>query len=206
MKKLISLALVLVMLCTVSLAFAKSLAPDNSEVEYLEGAVIHATVGAYNETTKTLTVTLYKNDNFDLEDVDKLAAGDLLLANDQGCKVREKKNDADGNILVTTEDGMELIFFQIGGDDVNLKLAEDDRQCMHAYAVLNLPVAEGIVYEDNSDPEANAPVVTKGLEEILKIKEQKEKDSIGFDFYATTIELNQNLEIVRIHQEFDVAQ
>ena len=30
--------------------------------------------------------------------------------------------------------------------------------------------------------------------------------SIGVDYYATIIELNNNLEIVRIHQDYDVAQ
>ncbi len=48
--------------------------------------------------------------------------------------------------------------------------------------------------------------VTTGLEEILKIKAEKEETSIGFDYYATLIELNGNLEIVRIHQDYDVAQ
>ena len=48
--------------------------------------------------------------------------------------------------------------------------------------------------------------MTTGLEEILKIKAEKEETSIGFDYYATLIELNGNLEIVRIHQDYDVAQ
>ena len=49
-------------------------------------------------------------------------------------------------------------------------------------------------------------MVTRGLADILKIKVEKEETSIGFDYYATIIELNENLEIVRIHQDFDVAQ
>ena len=44
------------------------------------------------------------------------------------------------------------------------------------------------------------------LEEILKVKAEKEETSIGFDFYATTVTLNEKLEIVKIHQGFDVAQ
>ena len=57
-----------------------------------------------------------------------------------------------------------------------------------------------------SDPDRDDAEVVYGLEDILKSKAEKEETSIGFDFYATTIELNQNLEIVRIHQDFDVAQ
>ncbi len=45
-----------------------------------------------------------------------------------------------------------------------------------------------------------------GLEEILKAKAEKEETSIGFDFYATKVTLNENLEIVLIHQDYDVAQ
>ena len=48
--------------------------------------------------------------------------------------------------------------------------------------------------------------MTTGLENILKIKAVKEETSNGFDFYATIIELNDEMEIVRIHQDFDVAQ
>ena len=83
---------------------------------------------------------------------------------------------------------------------------DDDRRYMHAFAVLDLPVAQGIFFEDNSDPDAQDAVVTSGLENILKVKAEKEENSIGFDFYATLIELNDNMEIVRIHQDFDVAQ
>ena len=78
---------------------------------------------------------------------------------------------------------------------------------MHAIAVLLLPPAEDIVYEDNSDPDLDAQIkVYYGLEEILKIKAEKEEISIGFDFYATTVTLNEKLDIVKIHQDFDVAQ
>ena len=78
---------------------------------------------------------------------------------------------------------------------------------MSVVSVLYLPAAEGIVYEDNSDPDLDAePVITEGLDAILKIKAEKEKTSIGFHYYATIIELNDAMEIVRIHQDYDVAQ
>jgi hypothetical protein len=48
--------------------------------------------------------------------------------------------------------------------------------------------------------------VYEGLQEVLKAKAEKEENSIGFDFYATTVTLNEKLEIVKIHQNFDVAQ
>ena len=77
---------------------------------------------------------------------------------------------------------------------------------MHIIGVLQLHVADSIVYEDETDPDSEKMIVTKGIEGILKIKEEKETDSIGFDFYATTITVNKDLEIEKIHQNYDVAQ
>ena len=205
MKKLISLALAIIMLLTVSAALAKTVTPDD-EYKGLEGTVVHATVGEYNPDTKTFRVTLYKDDSFAIDDVEKLAAGDTLLAGGWTDRVKEIAADDNGDIKATMEDGSEIIFVQVGDDHMMAQSTDDDRRYMHAYAVLNLPVAEGIVYEDNSDPEKAEAVVTKGLEDILKIKAEKEKTSIGFDFYATIIELNDAMEIVRIHQDYDVAQ
>lgn len=206
MKKLITLTLAVVMLLTVSAASAKTMAPDNDGYEDLPGIVVNATVGEYNEVMKTFKVTLYTDDSFEVEDVEKLAVGDLMIAGGQLFTVKEKAEDENGEIMVTAEDGAEIVFIQVGDDHMMAQSTDDDRRYMHAFAVLYLPAAEGIVYEDNSDPEKEEAVVTKGLEEILKIKAEKEETSIGFDYYATLIELNDRMEIVRIHQDYDVAQ
>lgn len=207
MKKLISLILILALALSASAALAKTVLPDQDEFEGLAGMVVNATVGEYNETDGTFAVLLYTDDCFDIEDVEKLAAGDTLLAGGQVYTVKEKTEEEDtGDILVTTEDGTEIVFTQVGDDDMIAMSTDDDRRFMHAFALLYLPAAEGIVYEDASDPEKPEAVVTQGLADILKIKAEKEETSIGFDYYATIIELNENLEIVRIHQDFDVAQ
>ena len=205
MKKLLALALAAVTLFSGSLALAKTIEPEDTEFEHLAGAVVHATVGEYDADAKTFTVTLYEHDCFDIDDAGKLAAGDTLLADGRVYKVKEKTEDESGDITVVTEDGYEIILYQ-SGENMAAQYIEDDRRLMHAFAMLHLPVAEGILYEDQSDPDKEEPVVTAGLENILKIKAEKEENSIGFDFYATIIELNDNLEIVRIHQDFDVAQ
>ena len=206
MKKLISLVLAMMMLLSVSLACAKTLEPDNTEFDRLSGTVVNATVGAYDEQNGTFRVTLYEDDCFDIEKVEQLAVGDTLLAGGRVYKVKEKTEDETGDIMVVTEDGYEIVFIQLGDDDMIAQSTDDDRRYMHAFAVLDLPVAQGIFFEDNSDPDAQDAVVTSGLENILKVKAEKEENSIGFDFYATLIELNDNMEIVRIHQDFDVAQ
>lgn len=207
MKKMISLILVVIMAFSVSLAFAKTVTPSNAAGGSLAGLVVNATVGAYNADTNSFTVTLYEDDSFAIEEVEKLAAGDTLLAGGRVYKVKEKTEDEYGDIKVVAENGEEIVFVQVGDDHMMAQSIDDDRRFMHAFAILHLPVTEGVIYEDNSNPEQDAKqVVTEGLDNILKIKAEKEENSNGFDFYATIIELNEDMEIVRIHQDFDVAQ
>ena len=208
MKKLIAITLAVVMLFAVSLSFAQVVEPDDTEIEHLAGKTLHATVGEYNADTKTFTVTVYDYDRFDDDDVAKLAAGDLLLAGGWLYRITGTE-DMDGTLIYLCEDGEEIYFTraQDDHDDMIAHSTMDDRIFMNVVTVLHLPAAEGIVYEDASDPDLDAkPVITEGLENILKAQAEKIETSIGFDFYATTVTLNENLEIVKIHQDFDVAQ
>ena len=206
MKKLTAMILAIVLMLTAGLALAKTVEPEDTEYEKLAGTVVHATVGEYNQDTKTFTVTLYEDDCFDIEDIEKMKAGDTLLAGQRLYKVKEKKEEDSGDFMIVTEDGEEIEFVQVGDDDMIAQSTDNDRRYMHAFAILHLPAAANILYEDNSDPEKAEAAVTNGLENILKIKAEKEETSIGFDFYATIIELNDDMEIVRIHQDYDVAQ
>ena len=206
MKKTAALILTAVMIFTASLAMAKTVEPESTETDGLAGTTIHATVGEYDEQSRTFTVTLYDDDCFDIDDVEKLKAGDVLLAGGRLYTVREKTEEENGDRLAVTEDGYEIVFYQVGDDDMIAQSTEDDRRYMHAFAILHLPAAADIRYEDNSDPDREDAVVTEGLENILAVKAEKEKTSIGFDFYATIITLNENMEIEVIHQDYDVAQ
>ena len=206
MKKTVSLILAALMVFTASLALAKTVEPESTETNGLAGSTIHATVGEYNEQAKTFTVILYDDDRFDVDNIEKLEAGDTLLAGGQLYIVKEKTEEEGGDIKVVTEDGSEIVFVQVGDADMIAQSTDDDRRYMHAFAILRLPAAEGIRYEDQSDPEKEEAVVVEGLENILAAKAEKEKTSIGFDFYATIITLNENMEIEVIHQDFDVAQ
>lgn len=206
MKKLVALMMAVLMVFTVSLAMAKTVEPEEPETEKLAGQTVHATVGEYVDFMNAFRVTVYEDDRFDEEDIEKLAAGDILLAGGTPCTVKEITEDPDGEKMIVTEDGSEIVFVK-DGDEYTARSTDDDRQYMHAIAVLLLCPAEGLVYEDDSDPDLDAEMKTYGnLEEILKVKAEKEETSIGFDFYATTVTLNEKLEIVKIHQGFDVAQ
>ena len=206
MKKLIALILTIALMLTAGLALAKTVEPENTEYEKLAGIVVNATMGEYNQDTKTFTVFLYEDDCFDIEEIEKMKVGDTLLAGERLYKVKEKTEADSGDIMIVTEGGEEIVFVQVGDDHMMAESTDDDRRFMHAFAILHLPAAENILYEDNSDQDKEDAEVTTGQENILKIKAVKEETSNGFDFYATIIELNDEMEIVRIHQDFDVAQ
>ena len=208
MKKMISLLLAALLLCAASLASAGMLEPEDTEIEKLAGKTVHATVGEYDTEDKTFTVTIYENDRYDEDDVRALAVGDRILAGGRLYRILEEVNQG-GTRVFKCEDGEEIYFEESYEDDDDLiaRSTSDDRIFMKAVAILHLPAAEGIIYEDYSDPDLEAePIITEGLEGILQAKAEKEEYSIGFDFYATTITLNASLEIVKIHQDFDVAQ
>ncbi len=206
MKKTVSLILAAITVFTASLATAKTVEPESTETNGLAGVTVHATVGEYDTQSKTFTVTLYDDDRFDIDNIEKLEAGDTLLAGGRVYRIKVKTEEENGDITVITEDGDEIVFFQVGDDDMIAQSTDDDRRYMHAFSILHLPAAAAIRYEDNSDPEKPEAVVTEGLGNILKIKAEKEMNSIGFDFYATIITLNENMEIEVIHQDYDVAQ
>ena len=206
MKRIASLILAAVMLFTASMAAAKTVEPESTETDGLAGVTVHATVGEYDAETKTFSVTLYDDDRFDIDEIEKLEAGDILLAGGRLYKVKEMTEDEDGDFTVVTEDGYEIVLFQVGDEDMIAQSTDDDRRYMHAFGILHLPAAAAIRYEDNTDPDQAEAVITEGLENILKIKAEKEENSIGFDYYATIITLNENMEIEVIHQDFDVAQ
>ena len=207
MKKTLAILTSLVMVFAASAAMAKTVEPEDTDLEHLAGKTVHATVGAYNEDSKVFTVTVYENDRFEDEEIAGLAAGDILLAGGRLYTVREMTKSPDGDVMAVMEDGSEIVFSKAGDDEMTARSTDDDRQYMHAVSVVYLPAAEGIVFEDNSNPDLEQEMtVTEGLEGILKIKAEKEENSNGLDFYATTVTLNGNLEIVKIHQDFDVAQ
>ena len=110
MKKIASLILAAMMIFTFSPATAKTVEPESTETNGLAGTTIHATVGEYDAQAKTFTVTLYDDDRFDIDKIEKLEAGDTLLAGGRVYQVREKTEDESGDIMVVTADGEEIVF------------------------------------------------------------------------------------------------
>ena len=207
MKKLISLILAVIMVLGASLAMAKTVEPEGADIERLARRTVHATVGNYDADSKTFTVTVYENDHFDDDDVRKLAVGDVILAGGSLHTIKAI-DKLDGDDLFVCDDGEDIYFTRSMDDDDELiaRTTMDDRIFMRAIAIVKLPAAEGIVYEDNTNPDLDEKaVIHEGLENVLNAQKKMETESIGFDYYSTTITLNENLEIVKIHQDFDVS-
>lgn len=208
MKAKIALTLVLVLILLASIAFAKTVEPKWKEFGPLAGKTIHATISDYNAETKTFTVTLYEYDRYDPEDTEGIAIGDSLLAGGYLYKINGL-DQLDDTTVFLCDGGEEIYFGESYDDDDNDLIARstmDDRIFMHVVTVLHLPVAEGIVFEDNSDPEKMEMDIIKGLDAILNVQAAKNEYSNGLNYYATKISINDNLEIEKIHQDFDVAQ
>ena len=207
MKKLIALGLAAVTLFAGSLASAKTMEPEEAKIERLAGKTVHATVGAYDEGSNTFTVTIYENDRYDEDDIRAFGAGDTILAGGELHRVKEL-DKLDDLVIYRCDDGEEIYFSASYEDDDEMiaRSTMDDRIFMRAVAFVKLPAGADIVYEDNTDPEVEGKaIIHEGLENVLKAKTNMETNSIGFDFYSTLITLNENLEIVRIHQDYDVS-
>ena len=209
MKKLIALVLVLALALGVSMAAAEKTVPDIEGVDLETGAPFHAAIGEFNPTDKTLELRVYAYDKYDEDDVKKLTAGDVILAGGYLYTIADEK-EMDGERVFVCSDGNEIYFEKLNGsnDDLIARTIIDDRIFMNEVSVLHLPIADNAVYEDDSDPnlETAAKIYT-GVEDILKVIEAANGGQpYGMFPSAVTVTLNERMEIVKIHQAYDVGQ
>ena len=172
MKNRRAFILARLVLFSASLALAKTVEPAGTEMEHFAGKTLHAAVGAYDPATGTFPVTVYDYDRYDRGDANNLATGDILLAGGFLYRIIGRQDVLDDTVFLC-EDGEEIYFGQSydGSDDLIARSTTDDRIFMNAVTILHLPPAEGIIYEDNSDPDLDAEaVVTEGLEDILSVQ------------------------------------
>ena len=209
MKKLIALVLVLALALGVSMAAAEKAVPDIEGVDLETGAPFHASFGEFNSTDKTFQLHVYAYDKYDEDDVKKLTAGDTILAGGELYLITDEE-EIDGGRVFVCSDGNEIYFEKLNGssDDLVARTITDGRIFMNVVSVLRLPIAEDAVYEDDSDPNLEVPAkVYTGLEEILKaIDEASAGQPFGMNASAITVTLNDRMEIVKIHQAYDVGQ
>ncbi len=206
-KILVSLMLAVMMVLGAAAASAMTLEPDDTEIERLAGAILHATVGPYDQDTQTFTLTVYDCDRYDRDDVARLAIGDNVLAGGWIYTIIGTEQ-IDDTLVFKCEGGEEICFGKAYDDDDDLiaRSTFDDRIFMHVVNEVHLPAAENIILEDDSDPDGMNPLVYTRLADVLAVQAEKEENSNGLSFYATTVTINRNLIIEKIHVAFDVAQ
>ncbi len=204
-KKITALLVALALMISATCAFAATLEPEEAKLEKLAGATFNASVMEFYPEDHSFRVTVFENERFEKEDVEKLQPGDIVLVDGLRNKVASIEKDADGYFTVRTESGEEYYFTPVG-DEFSVNNVIDDRPGVRIVTEVYLPLATDCVLEDNSDLEATEPRISKGEEEILKAKEILEKDSNGLNYSSTTVTVNQNLEITHITRNYDVSQ
>ena len=130
--------------------------PESLDPQALTDATVAVSFGAddISETDgKTeLTLTVYDYDVYDMVDISQLAVGDTIVVDGKDMVVASRE-DKDG--FVTINGGLEQGGVDLTSDDsgVYYAVGMDDAKSYHELGRITVPVAEGFVLTDNSDPE-----------------------------------------------------
>ena len=151
--------------------------PESLDPQALTDATVAASFGAddISETDgKTeLTLTVYDYDVYDMVDIAQLAVGDTIVVDGKDVVVISRE-DKDG--FVTINGGLEQGGVDLTSDDSGdyYAVGMDDAKSYHELGKITVPVAEGFVLTDNSDPDH--PDKTYAAEDLSNLAE----DAPGF--------------------------
>lgn len=137
---------------------AKRIEPltESLDLNALTDATVAASFGAddISETDgKTeLTLTVYDYDIYDMVDIAQLAVGDTIVVDGKDMVVTSREDE---NGFVTINGGLEQGGVDLTSDDsgVYYAVGMDDAKSYHELGKITVPVAEGLVLTDNSDPD-----------------------------------------------------
>ena len=137
---------------------AKRIEPltESLDLNALTDATVAASFGAddISETDgKTeLTLTVYDYDIYDMVDIAQLAVGDTIVVDGKDMVVTSREDE---NGFVTINGGLEQGGVDLTSDDsgVYYAVGMDDAKSYHELGKITVPVAEGFVLTDNSDPD-----------------------------------------------------
>mgnify|MGYP001343203990 CR=1 FL=1 len=130
--------------------------PETLDVNALTDATVAASFSAEDISEKDgktqITLTVYDYDVYDMVDVAQLAVGDTIVVDGKDMVVTSRE-DKDG--FVTINGGLEQGGVDLTSDDsgVYYAVGMDDVKSYHELGRITVPVAEGFVLTDNSDPE-----------------------------------------------------
>ena len=137
---------------------AKRIEPlaESLDLNALTDAMVAASFGAEDISEKDgkteITLTVYDYDIYDMVDIAQLAVGDTIVVDGKDMVVASRE-DKDG--FVTINGGLEQGGVDLTSDDsgVYYAVGMDDAKSYHELGRITVPVAEGFVLTDNSDPE-----------------------------------------------------
>ena len=137
---------------------AKRIEPlaESLDLNALTDATVAASFGAEDISEKDgkteITLTVYDYDVYDMVDISQLAVGDTIVVDGKDMVVASRE-DKDG--FVTINGGLEQGGVDLTSDDSGVYYAVglDDAKSYHELGKIAVPVAEGFVLTDNSDPE-----------------------------------------------------
>ena len=118
-KKTAAFVMAAAMALSCSLALARTVEPEDPKLERVAGKTVNATVGEYDEFSKAFKVIVYENDRFDDDDVERLAAGDILLVGGEPIDPKRLYNVATIDFLLD------------GGDNLRIGALSEDVKLTH---------------------------------------------------------------------------
>ena len=130
--------------------------PESLDLNALTDATVASSFGAEDISEKDgkteLTLTVYDYDVYDMVDIAQLAVGDTIVVDGKDMVVASRE-DKDG--FVTINGGLEQGGVDLTSDDsgVYYAVGMDDAKSYHELGRITVPVAEGFVLTDNSDPD-----------------------------------------------------
>ena len=151
--------------------------PETLDVNALTDATVAASFGAEDISEKDgkieISLTVYDYDVYDMVDIAQLAVGDTIVVDGKDMVVTSRE-DKDG--FVTINGGLEQGGVDLTSDDSGVYYAVglDDAKSYHELGRITVPVAEGFVLTDNSDPEH--PDATYAASDLAKLA----GESVGF--------------------------
>lgn len=177
---------------------AKRIEPlaETLDLNALTDATVAVSFGAEDISEKDgkmeISLTVYDYDVYDMVDISQLAVGDTIVVDGKDMVVTSRE-DRDG--FVTINGGLEQGGVDLTSDDSGIYYAVgmDDTKSYHELGRITVPVAEGFVLTDNSDPEH--PDETYVASDLAKLA----GESVGFTANNTlaTIEHGELTVLVR---------
>ena len=137
---------------------AKRIEPlaESLDLNALTDATVAASFGAEDISEKDgkteITLTVYDYDIYDMVDIAQLAVGDTIVVDGKDMVVTSREDE---NGFVTINGGLEQGGVDLTSDDSGVYYAVglDDTKSYHELGRITVPVAEGFVLTDNSDPD-----------------------------------------------------